>query len=73
MRDRRKIVAQAIRDMADRLESGEVHALTMQSMVDIMYPAITYLPDGAEGILRKPKSMWSAIVEIKLPEGTLDE
>lgn len=73
MSDRRKIVATALRDMADRLENGKVDALTMQSMVDVMYPAITYLPDGGiDEILTRPKAIWSGIVEVRLPDGTLD-
>lgn len=59
--------------MADRLENGKVDALTMQSMVDVMYPAITYLPDGdIDEILTRLKSIWSGIVEVRLPDGTLD-
>ena len=73
MSDRRKIVAQALRDMADRLERGTVLANRMESMVDIMYPAITWLPDGDVGISDHPKAIWSGVVAVELPEGTLGE
>jgi hypothetical protein len=69
--DRTKIIANALRQMADRLERGEVYALTMQSFVEVAYPTIT-ADDGRGNIeIGRVRDHWMGMVTVTLPEGSL--
>lgn len=73
MNDRRRMVAIALREMADRVESGNPLSYRMESMVDVMYPRITILEGGPAEIADNPIGFWSGVVAVELPDGTLDD
>ncbi len=72
MSDRRKLTAQALRAMADRVEKGKVNAYEMQTFVEVMYPTITFVEEMPY-VEHEPKSIWKGLIRVILPEGVLDD